>query len=274
MLGTEHAVALANEIKAGLFHHMSSIAVAGNYEGVFREDMFDEAKDYLDHPYMQTKHESEAYVREHRTMPWRAYRPAIVLGDSKTGEIDKIDGPYYFFKLLQRMRSMLPPWMPTIGIEGGRVNMVPGGLCRRCHRSHRAQRRQGAQQTRLPSDRSGAAAHRRFAQHLRPCRARAADDDAHQRRAVWLHSAERDEGHDGIAASPSHQERGDEKKRSGIPDDVLGFINYPVRFDCRDTLKALEAPRSPCRNSTPMRPPSCGITGSATSTPISLSIAR
>ena len=48
----------------------------------------------------------------------RARRP-------KTGEIDKIDGPYYFFKLLQRMRSMLPPWMPTIGIEGGRVNMVP-----------------------------------------------------------------------------------------------------------------------------------------------------
>ena len=64
---------------------------------------------------MQTKHESEAYVREHCTMParlssgHRARRP-------KTGEIDKIDGPYYFLPLLQRMRSMLPPWMPTIGI--------------------------------------------------------------------------------------------------------------------------------------------------------------
>ena len=39
--------------------------------------------------------------------------------------MDKIDGPYYFFKLIQRMRSMLPPWMPTIGIEGGRINIVP-----------------------------------------------------------------------------------------------------------------------------------------------------
>ncbi len=29
-------------------------------------------------------------------------------------------------------------------------------------------------------------------------------------------------------------------KDLGIPEDVLGFINYPVRFDCRDTLKALE----------------------------------
>ncbi|MFN3629481.1 MAG: SDR family oxidoreductase, partial [Casimicrobiaceae bacterium] len=123
--GTRNAVALANEIKAAQFDHMSSIAVAGNYEGVFREDMFEEAKDYLDHPYMRTKYESEAIVREACTMPWRVYRPGVVLGDSKTGEIDKIDGPYYFFKLIQRLRSALPPWMPAIGIEGGRMNMVP-----------------------------------------------------------------------------------------------------------------------------------------------------
>jgi len=39
--------------------------------------------------------------------------------------MDKIDGPYYFFKLIQRLRDILPPWMPTIGIEGGRINIVP-----------------------------------------------------------------------------------------------------------------------------------------------------
>jgi NAD(P)-dependent dehydrogenase (short-subunit alcohol dehydrogenase family) len=47
------------------------------------------------------------------------------VGHSKTGFIDKIDGPYYFFKLIQRMRKMLPSWVPTIGIEGGRLNIVP-----------------------------------------------------------------------------------------------------------------------------------------------------
>jgi NAD(P)-dependent dehydrogenase (short-subunit alcohol dehydrogenase family) len=47
------------------------------------------------------------------------------VGHSKTGEIDKIDGPYYFFKLIQKMRNALPPWMPTVGIEGGRINIVP-----------------------------------------------------------------------------------------------------------------------------------------------------
>ena len=53
------------------------------------------------------------------------YRPGIVVGDSQTGEMDKIDGPYYFFKLIQKMRKVLPPWMPMIGIEGGRINIVP-----------------------------------------------------------------------------------------------------------------------------------------------------
>jgi hypothetical protein len=43
----------------------------------------------------------------------------------QTGEMDKIDGPYYFFKLIQRMRQLLPPWMPSIGLEGGRINIVP-----------------------------------------------------------------------------------------------------------------------------------------------------
>ena len=47
--GTRNAVELAGEIRAGCFHHVSSIAAAGLYAGVFREDMFDEAEN-LDHP--------------------------------------------------------------------------------------------------------------------------------------------------------------------------------------------------------------------------------
>nr|HRK56231.1 SDR family oxidoreductase [Burkholderiaceae bacterium] len=122
--GTRHAVALANEIKAGCFQHVSSIAAAGLYDGVFREDMFEEA-DNLDHPYFLSKHESEKVVRKTCQVPWRVYRPGLVVGDSQTGQMDKVDGPYYFFKLIQKMRSLLPPWMPTLGIEGGRINIVP-----------------------------------------------------------------------------------------------------------------------------------------------------
>jgi NAD(P)-dependent dehydrogenase (short-subunit alcohol dehydrogenase family)/thioester reductase-like protein len=122
--GTRHAIAFAETIHAGCFHHVSSIAAAGLYEGTFREDMFEEAEE-LEHPYFKTKHLSEGVVRKESKRPWRVYRPGMVVGHSKTGYIDKIDGPYYFFKLIQKMRKMLPAWVPTIGIEGGRINIVP-----------------------------------------------------------------------------------------------------------------------------------------------------
>src|SRR5271167_5085774 len=38
--GVANALAFAKTVKAGCFHHMSSIAAAGLYEGTFREDMF------------------------------------------------------------------------------------------------------------------------------------------------------------------------------------------------------------------------------------------
>ncbi len=122
--GTRHAVEFAAAVDAGCFEYVSSIAVAGLYEGVFREDMFEEAEE-LDHPYFRTKHDAEAVVRHECKRAFRIYRPGFVVGDSKTGRIDKIDGPYYFFKTIQKMRELLPPWMPTIGIEGGRINIVP-----------------------------------------------------------------------------------------------------------------------------------------------------
>ena len=122
--GTRNVVEFAKAIDAKHLHHVSSIAAAGLYEGVFREDMFDEAEN-LDHPYFNTKHESEKIVRKESKVPWTVYRPGFVVGDSKTGEMDKIDGPYYFFKLIQRMRQLLPPWFPSVGLEGGRLNIVP-----------------------------------------------------------------------------------------------------------------------------------------------------
>ena len=122
--GTTQAVELAKALHAGCLHHVSSIAVAGNYRGLFREDMFEEGQK-LPSPYHATKYESERIVREQAHLPWRVYRPSIVIGHSKTGEMDKIDGPYYFFKAIQRLRHWLPEWVPLIGPELGYTNLVP-----------------------------------------------------------------------------------------------------------------------------------------------------
>ena len=123
--GTRHMVELAEAIEAGHVHMVSSIAAAGLYRGTWREDMFDEAENLDNHPYFRTKHDSERVVREECSRPWRVYRPGIVVGDSETGEMDKVDGPYYFFKLIRRLRAAVPQWMPMLGVEGGEINLVP-----------------------------------------------------------------------------------------------------------------------------------------------------
>jgi NAD(P)-dependent dehydrogenase (short-subunit alcohol dehydrogenase family) len=122
--GTTHAVELARSLEAGCLHHVSSIAVAGDYEGTFTEEMFDEGQ-RLPSPYHRTKFEAERIVREQPFVAWRTYRPGIVVGDSRTGEMDKVDGPYYFFKAIQRMRQLIPEWLPLVGVDLGLTNVVP-----------------------------------------------------------------------------------------------------------------------------------------------------
>jgi NAD(P)-dependent dehydrogenase (short-subunit alcohol dehydrogenase family) len=122
--GTRNALGLAEALQVGCFHQVSSVAAAGEYRGRFDETMFDEGQ-HLPSPYHRTKYESERIVREEATVPWRVYRPAIVVGDSQTGAMDKVDGPYYFFPLLKLMRDNLPAWLPLVGVDLGDTNVVP-----------------------------------------------------------------------------------------------------------------------------------------------------
>jgi NAD(P)-dependent dehydrogenase (short-subunit alcohol dehydrogenase family) len=123
--GTKHALELANQLEVDCFHVTSSIAASGEYTGTYSDDMFDVGQRFAS-DYHRTKFESEKLVRDTATMPWRVYRPAIVLGDSETGEIDKIDGPYYFFTLIKRMRDYLPGFLPAVPAPGFTMtNVVP-----------------------------------------------------------------------------------------------------------------------------------------------------
>ena len=122
--GTRNAVALANALEAGILHHASSVAVAGALQGpVPRGHVRRGPEAALALP------PHEVRVREDRArgvdVPWRVYRPAVVVGHSQTGEMDKIDGPYYFFKAIQKARHALPEWFPLVGPELGYTNIVP-----------------------------------------------------------------------------------------------------------------------------------------------------
>ncbi len=122
--GTRSALQLADALQTGTFHQVSSIAAAGDYHGTFDETMFDVGQG-LPSPYHRTKFESERIVREESTVPWRVYRPAVVVGHSETGAMDKVDGPYYFFPLFKKMRDSLPSWLPVMGVDLGDTNVVP-----------------------------------------------------------------------------------------------------------------------------------------------------
>jgi NAD(P)-dependent dehydrogenase (short-subunit alcohol dehydrogenase family) len=241
--GTRNTVALARAIDAGHFHHVSSIAAAGLYEGVFREDMFDEAENY-EHPYFMTKHESEKIVRTECTVPWSVYRPAMVVGDSRTGEMDKIDGPYYFFKLIQRLRQLLPPWMPSIGLEGGRINIVPVDFVVDALDliSHKP-------------DIAGKCYHL-----VDPVGYRVGDvldifsRAAHAPRmnlfvnAALLGFIPRSVTKGLMALAPVRRIRNAVMKDLGVPADMMTFVNYPTRFDCRETLALLKGSTVQCPN--------------------------
>ncbi len=240
--GTRAVVEFAKAIDAGHLHHVSSIAAAGLYEGVFREDMFDEA-DGLDHPYFMTKHESEKIVRKESKVPWTVYRPALVVGDSKTGEMDKIDGPYYFFKLIQRMRQLLPPWMPSIGIEGGRINIVPVDFVVAAldHISH------------LKTDLD-----RRCFHLVDPVGYRVGDvldiigKAAHAPKmnlfvnAALLGFIPKSVKKGLLALAPVRRVKAAVLKDLGLPEDMLTFINFPTRYDCREALAALKGSGIEC----------------------------
>ncbi len=245
--GTRNAVEFAKAIDAGHLHHVSSIAAAGLYEGVFREDMFDEAEG-LDHPYFMTKHESEKIVRKEAKLPWTVYRPALVVGDSQTGEMDKIDGPYYFFKLIQRMRQILPPWMPSVGLEGGRINIVPVDFVVAAldHISH------------LKGDK--AELHRKCFHLVDPNGYRVGDvldifsKAAHAPKmnlfinAALLGFIPKSVKKGMMALAPVRRVRAAVMKDLGLPDDMMTFINFPTRYDCRETLAALKGSGIECPN--------------------------
>jgi thioester reductase-like protein/NADP-dependent 3-hydroxy acid dehydrogenase YdfG len=120
--GTRAVIELARRLDATL-HHVSSIAVAGDFRGDYTEADFDVGQE-LPTPYHRTKFEAELLVRSAPGLRHRIYRPAVVVGDSRTGEMDKVDGPYYFFGIFAKL-AKLPSFTPIVLPDTGRTNIVP-----------------------------------------------------------------------------------------------------------------------------------------------------
>jgi thioester reductase-like protein len=104
--------------------YISTAYVAGWRSGVVYEHELLMGQEFKNH-YESTKFQAEVWVRQAMDrVPTTILRPAIVVGDSRTGETQKFDGPYYLLRAIaQAARQGRPPIQ--IGRSGATFNVVP-----------------------------------------------------------------------------------------------------------------------------------------------------
>ena len=107
-------------------NYVSTAFVAGRRHGVVYEHELSLGQGFKNH-YESTKFQAEHWVRHAMDrVPTTIYRPAIVVGDSSTGETAKFDGPYYLLRMIARLRARRVP-LARIGSDAP-FNVVPVDL--------------------------------------------------------------------------------------------------------------------------------------------------
>ncbi|MCB1688664.1 MAG: SDR family oxidoreductase, partial [Halioglobus sp.] len=231
--GTKQAISLSKALKSGCFHQVSSIAAAGLYEGTFTEDMFEEAG-AMDHPYFLTKHESEGLVRAESKMNWRIYRPGMVVGHSVTGEMDKVDGPYYFFETLKNLSSVVPEGLPLLLHKAGLLNIVPVDYVVNAI-DYLAHLPDHDQECFFITDPDGI----RVGDLLKVLMKVSGGPGLRTLDVRLLDSATKIAGK-GISRLPPVKALGEKMiARMGVPPQIIGYINYPTHFDSTFTRSLL-----------------------------------
>ena len=228
-------VRFSGTIQAGCFHHVSSIAAAGLYKGVFREDMFEEAEG-LQHAYFASKHKSEQLVRQSCPIPWRIYRPGIVGGRQPhrlkwKRSTDRIISSNRF----NNCAGILPAWVPAIGLEGGRINLVPVDFVAAAldHLAHVPGQDGRCFHLTDPAPRRVGDVLNIFA------RAGHAPQMALRVNAGLLNMIPHGLVRSLMVLTPVKRIRDLAMQEFGLPPDMLQFVNYPTRFDCREAQKLL-----------------------------------
>ncbi|HEX5964609.1 MAG TPA: SDR family oxidoreductase [Pyrinomonadaceae bacterium] len=123
MVGTKHVLQFAQLMpQLRHFHYVSTCYVAGKREGVILETELRHKAGYRNF-YEESKYMAEMQVEAaKKLLPITVHRPAVVCGDSKTGETAKYDGVYYLIHYLLRW-----PKLSSVNIGNSEVslNLVP-----------------------------------------------------------------------------------------------------------------------------------------------------
>ncbi|PHQ38714.1 Male sterility domain-containing protein [Halorubrum persicum] len=124
--GTQHVLDACDRLAVDRLHYVSTCYVSGRYDGVFTARHLREGQSFNNH-YEASKHRAEVAVRERMAdgLPATVYRPAITVGDSRTGETDKLDGPYNLLRLLTAQPERLAFAFSVPGADETELNVVP-----------------------------------------------------------------------------------------------------------------------------------------------------
>ncbi len=122
--GTRNVLELARAARRlSRLNHFSTAYVSGDRVGVILEDELAMGQRFHN-AYEETKHQAELLVRRAQAdLPATVYRPSIVVGDSRTGEIDRFEGPYALAILLVASPLVVP--LPLPGDAAAPLNVVP-----------------------------------------------------------------------------------------------------------------------------------------------------
>jgi thioester reductase-like protein len=203
------------------FNYVSTAYVAGRRRGVVYEHELALGQGFKNH-YEATKFQAEVWVRHAMDqVPTTIYRPAIVVGDSKSGETAKFDGPYYLLRTIALARRMHLP-VPYVGRSDAPLNVVPVDYV---------------------TEAITAAAARPEAMgetlHL-------VDPDPLTTAEVMDLFAEEYAGRTPVYRLPAPLVRESlrlgpvQRLLEGMPRESMAYVEHPVRFDARRTLEVLE----------------------------------
>jgi nucleoside-diphosphate-sugar epimerase len=116
IIGTQNLLFLAKKLSClKAFHHISSYSVNGAPKKKVMENELNR-NNILKDKYAASKLTAEIFVGQFDLpgVKKRVYRPGIVIGDTKVGKIQKIDGPYYFIDFVTKIKA-LHPWIEKLG---------------------------------------------------------------------------------------------------------------------------------------------------------------
>ena len=122
--GTANVLQFCHELSdLRRLQYVSTCYVSGRYDGQFTEEMLEEGQEFQNH-YEETKYEAERLVRAAIAdgLPATIYRPGIVVGDSRTGETQKYDGPYFVADYMKRLPGVT--FLPNVD-RGVMASLVP-----------------------------------------------------------------------------------------------------------------------------------------------------